>query len=101
MAAPPNARAAISPKSPRKNAFIDENSTRPELIQTGALATAANPHGSSACAGARTSRRGVRNVADIDRLTPAQAAADQRQYRRDHRQPCKAVEELILRAKHD
>src|SRR5208283_1136852 len=44
---------------------------------------------------------GVGNVADIDRLKPGFAAADQRQHRGDHRHRRKAVEELILGTEHD
>ena len=43
----------------------------------------------------------IGNIADIDRLKPGFAAADQRQHRRDRRHRGKAVEELVLRAEHD
>ena len=44
-------------------------------------------------------RRG--DVADIDRLEPGLAAADQRQCRRQLRHPGEAVEEPVLRPEHD
>src|SRR5690606_19115602 len=43
----------------------------------------------------------LRHVADIDRLEAGVAAADQRQSRRQAREPCEAVEEIVLRTEHD
>ena len=43
----------------------------------------------------------IGDIADINRLKPGFAPADQRQHRRHRRHRGKAVEELVLRAEHD